>query len=113
MFMRCKVTVDTSHYPKEGPWELPEGWCWATIGEICSKIVDGDHNPPPSESRPTEYLMISSRNVLDDRLNDLTDVRYLSKTVFEECDKRTRLTKGDILLTTVGSLGRSCIYDGS
>ncbi len=23
----------TSHYPKEGPWALPEGWCWATIGE--------------------------------------------------------------------------------
>ena len=24
----------TSHYPKEVPWELPEGWCWATIGEL-------------------------------------------------------------------------------
>ena len=34
MFMRCKVTVDTSHYPKEGPWELPEGWCWTSIGEV-------------------------------------------------------------------------------
>ena len=34
MFMKCKVTVDTSHYPKEVPWELPEGWCWATIGEL-------------------------------------------------------------------------------
>ena len=32
--MKCKVTVDTSHYPKEVPWELPEGWCWATIGEL-------------------------------------------------------------------------------
>ena len=34
MFMRCKVTVDTSHYPKEGPWELPEGWVWSTLGEV-------------------------------------------------------------------------------
>lgn len=101
-----------SHYPKEGPWELPEGWAWSTIDEICSKVVDGNHNPPPSESLPTEYLMISSKNVQDDRLTDLADVRYLSKSVFEECDKRTCLTKGDILLTTVGSLGRSCIYDG-
>ena len=32
--MKCKVTVDTSHYPKEVPWELPEGWCCATIGEL-------------------------------------------------------------------------------
>ena len=34
MFMRCKVTVDTSHYPKEGPWELPEGWCWRYLSDI-------------------------------------------------------------------------------
>ena len=25
---------DTSHYPKEGPWELPEGWVWSTLGEV-------------------------------------------------------------------------------
>ena len=34
MFMRCKVTVDTSHYPKEVPWELPEGWCWRYLSDI-------------------------------------------------------------------------------
>ena len=34
MFMRCKVTVDTSHYPKEGPWELPEGWGWLSGNDI-------------------------------------------------------------------------------
>ena len=34
MFMKCKVTVDTSHYPKEGPWELPEGWCWCSLNDI-------------------------------------------------------------------------------
>ena len=32
--MKCKVTVDTSHYPKEGPWELPEGWCWCSLNDI-------------------------------------------------------------------------------
>ena len=31
--MECKVTARKSHYPKEGLWELPEGWCWSTIGE--------------------------------------------------------------------------------
>ena len=34
MFMKCKVTVDTSHYPKEVPWELPEGWCWRYLSDI-------------------------------------------------------------------------------
>lgn len=92
---------------------MPDGWAWSTLGEVCSKVVDGDHNPPPSEPTPTEYLMISSKNVLDSRLDELKEVRYLSRSVYEECNKRTRLMRGDILLTTVGTLGRSCIYDGN
>ncbi len=110
---KSKSAGDTSHYPKEGPWELPKGWEWSTLGEVCSKVVDGDHNPPPSEPTPTEYLMISSKNVLDGHLDELKEVRYLSRSVFEECNKRTRLMRGDLLLTTVGTLGRSCIYDGN
>ena len=57
--------------------------------------------------------MISSKNVLDSHLDELKEVRYLSRSVFEECNKRTRLMRGDLLLTTVGTLGRSCIYDGN
>ncbi len=34
MFMKCKVTVDTSHYPKNGPWDLPKGWEWSMLGDI-------------------------------------------------------------------------------
>lgn len=26
--------TDTSHYPKEGPWELPKGWCWRFLSDI-------------------------------------------------------------------------------
>ena len=29
-----KSASDTSHYPKEGLWELPEGWAWTSLGEI-------------------------------------------------------------------------------
>ena len=34
MFMKCKVTVDTSHYPKDVPYEVPEGWCWRYLSDI-------------------------------------------------------------------------------
>ena len=36
--MNC--VCDTSHYPKEGPWELPEGWTWSTIGEYVLVVTD-------------------------------------------------------------------------
>ena len=34
MFMRYKVTVNTSHYPKDVPFEVPEGWCWRYLSDI-------------------------------------------------------------------------------
>ena len=44
MFMRYKVTVNTSHYPKDVPFEVPEGWVWTTIAEISSSINYGVNN---------------------------------------------------------------------
>ena len=56
--------------------------------------------------------MVSSRNINHNRIENLDNVRYLSKDIFEIENQRTKLNKGDILFTSVGSLGRSCIYNG-
>ena len=95
------------------PFEIPESWCWCRLGDICTKLVDGDHNPPAGLSIKTEYIMASSQNINDDSLIDLEKVRYLSKEVFEKENERTQAEKGDIFFTSVGTLGRSCVYDGS
>ena len=46
MFMKCKVTVDTSHYPKDVPFEVPGGWVWSTLGEYfnlqAGKFISAD-----------------------------------------------------------------------
>ena len=31
---------------EEIPFAIPEKWRWVRLQTICSKIVDGDHNPP-------------------------------------------------------------------
>ena len=31
---KSKSAGDTSHYPKEGPFEVPEGWCWRYLSDI-------------------------------------------------------------------------------
>lgn len=98
---------------EEKPFEIPESWEWVRIQDISTKLVDGDHNPPKGESEKTEYIMISSTNINANKLCDLQKVRYLSKDVFIKENERTQATKGDIFFTSVGSLGRSCIYDGS
>ncbi|SOD17157.1 type I restriction enzyme, S subunit [Fibrobacter sp. UWB16] len=102
------------HYEKieDEPFEIPQNWVWCRLGNICDKLIDGDHNPPKGLNRTTEYIMLSSRNINDNDIVDLENVRYLSKDMFEEENLRTKLEKGDILFTSVGSLGRSCVFSG-
>ena len=117
------VGDDKRHYEKfadgsvkdiedEIPFDVPDGWNWCRLGNVCKKLVDGNHNPPKGIENKTDYLMLSSRNINSNTIVDLENVRYLTKEMFEIENKRTQLASGDILFTSVGSLGRSCIFDG-
>ena len=57
--------------------------------------------------------MLSSTNINKNKLVELSKVRYLTKEVFERENERTKATTGDIFFTSVGTLGRSCIFDGN
>ncbi len=92
---------------------MPDSWQWTKLGRICTKLIDGDHNPPKGIEEKTDYIMASSRNINHDCVEDLKNVRYLTKEMFEIENQRTKAEKGDIFFTSVGTLGRSCIYDGN
>ena len=115
---------DNLHYEKfadetvkciedEIPFEVPEGWEWCRLKSICTKIIDGSHNPPKGLNVETPYIMASSRNIILDKISDLNNVRYLTENDFIKENMRTNLQIDDILLTTVATLGRSCIYKGT
>ena len=72
--------------------------------DLCDKITDGSHLPPKGIEK-SEYLMLSSQNVYDELVLD--DVRYLSKEDFEKENKRTDIQPNDVLLTIVGTIGRT------
>ena len=80
------------------------------LGDVIIKITDGSHNPPKGVDERTEYVMLSSQNIIEDRIN-YNNVRYLSREDFERENKRTYLEKGDVLLTIVGTIGRTAIID--
>ena len=80
------------------------------LGDVTIKITDGSHNPPKGVDERTEYVMLSSQNIIEDRIN-YNNVRYLSREDFERENKRTYLEKGDVLLTIVGTIGRTAIID--
>ena len=107
-----KINGEVRRIDEEIPFDMAEGWSWTRLKSICSKIIDGSHNPPKGSDEKTPYIMASSRNIIFDSIMDLENVRYLNKNDFEKENARSQLTINDILLTTVATLGRSCIYDG-
>ena len=78
----------------------------ATLESLTTKITDGSHNPPKGVEK-SEYLMLSSQNVYENLILD--DVRYLTKEDFERENKRTDIQNGDVLLTIVGTVGRTYV----
>ena len=77
------------------------------IKDICSGVTDGSHNPPQG-LKNSDYLMLSSKNVFDDKIT-FDSPRYLSQIDFEQESKRTRIKSGDVLLTIVGTVGRAAV----
>ena len=85
---------------------MKKDWTYKKLGEVTTKICDGSHNPPHGVDY-SDYPMLSSKNIFFDRY-DYESPRYLSKEDFEIEDKRTNVSDGDVLLTIVGTVGRTC-----
>lgn len=85
---------------------MKKNWTYKKLGEVTTKICDGSHNPPHGVDY-SDYPMLSSKNIFFDRY-DYESPRYLSKEDFEIEDKRTNVSDGDVLLTIVGTVGRTC-----
>ena len=92
----------------DAPFNLPVGWAWSTIGEICSKTGSGS-TPRGGKNtyREEGIVFLRSQNVYDDGLR-LHDVAYID-TVTHAKMSGTVVRPGDLLLNiTGGSMGRCC-----
>ena len=99
--------------PEEIPFDLPEGWVWCRLGELCSKTGSGS-TPRGGKSAYLEegIKFIRSQNVYNDGLR-LNDVAYISEETHEKM-KATKVQAEDLLLNiTGGSIGRCCLVSNN
>lgn len=91
---------------EEVPFELPAGWSWSRIGEICSKTGSGSTPRGGKEVyKRTGVPFLRSQNVYDDGLR-LGNVAYVDAATHERMGG-TRVLPADLLLNiTGGSIGR-------
>lgn len=76
----------------------------ATIADVSINVTDGVHNTVHDD--PTgEYLLLSCKNIKGGSLNIGSLERRINIETFEKLRRRTKLAKGDILISSVGTVG--------
>ncbi|TAV12589.1 type I restriction endonuclease subunit S [Rhizobium leguminosarum] len=100
--------VETEVAAKSGPFDLPGGWMWTTIGSVCSKTGSGSTPRGGKEVYVDHGIpFLRSQNVHDDGLR-LNDVAYIAPEVHLRM-AGTAVKASDLLLNiTGGSMGRCC-----
>jgi type I restriction enzyme, S subunit len=90
------------------PVTNPKGWELKTLGELCTKITDGEHGTVKRLESGRLYLM--ARNIDRKGNLDLSDVSYISEADHQRIYKRCGPEKGDVLLVCVGAtIGKALV----
>ena len=96
-----KLTLSTI---EEEPWELPEGWCWCLIKDICE--VKGGKRIPAGRRLSdidTGYKYIRVSDMKNGSINT-NDLKYVPIDIVESI-KRYTISKDDIYITVAGTIG--------
>ena len=119
LIISLQKLIDKKKAVKQGiMWELLTGkrrlsgfsgkWTHKTLGEV-AQIRDGTHGT--FERKREGVLLLSAKNVFNGHLV-LEDESYISEADYLKIVENGFPTKGDILLSCVGTIGRCCIYTG-
>ena len=75
-----------------------------TIGEITLNVTDGVHNTV-FDDPDGKYYLLSCKNIKGGYLSIGSDERMIDSETFQKLRSRTKLEKGDILMSSVGTVG--------
>jgi type I restriction enzyme, S subunit len=84
--------------PVENPMRHPV----QKLEDICRRITDGTHQPPPFSENGIPFLFV--RNIVSGFI-DFDTEKFISEETFAELTRRVKPERGDILYSTVGSYG--------
>jgi restriction endonuclease S subunit len=97
------------HIPIDPDWPTP------TFEEAPFDIIDGDRGtkyPKKEDFTPLGYcLFLNTKNVRSDGFN-FSEAEFITK-VKDEVLRKGKLQRGDVILTTRGTIGNTGLYDDS
>ncbi len=84
---------------------IPEDWDVLALSAICD-VRDGTHDSP--KYKDSGIPLVTSKNIVDDVLN-LTNVSLISPEDAIEINKRSKVDKGDIIMSMIGTVGSAVL----
>ena len=105
-------TSDDACDKQEVPFEVPKGWVWTTLEEICTFLSRGK-SPKYSEER--KFPVFAQKCNLKEGGISLKQARFLDPSTIDKWDESYKLKTGDILInsTGTGTVGRTRLFDES
>jgi type I restriction enzyme S subunit len=82
---------------------LPDGWAWATVEQISTKVVDGVHKKPNYVDSGVPFVTV--RNLTAGPGISFESLKYITEEDHVEFIKRANPEFGDVLITKDGTLG--------
>ena len=89
----------------EIPFDLPDGWAWAKIGDLFQHNNGKQLNKGNSQGTLMSYITTSNLYWDGFKLENLKSMPFTDREV-----ERCQAVKGDLLVCEGGDIGRSCIW---
>lgn len=80
------------------------------LSEISLNVTDGEHGTVKDDING-KYLLLSCKNIKNGIINISSNERIISGESFNKIQKRIKLEKNDVLITTVGTIGEMAIIE--
>ena len=84
-------------------------WPVVRLADVCDRITDGDHQPPPKATSGVPFITISN---IDPKFGiDFSSTYYVPEEYYADLKDDKKPRKGDVLYTVTGSYGISLLVD--
>lgn len=83
-------------------------WQEVRLGDICIQITDGTHNTV-KDCESGDCYLLSCKNIKNGNIEIGKNERKIDRHTLEELRKRTKTAKGDVLLSSVGTIGETAV----
>ncbi len=82
------------------------------LENYCLNITDGEHGSVIDDING-KYYLLSNKNMINGGIVITSEDRKISEKSFRKINKRTKLSKDDVLISTVGTIGKVAMAEGN